>query len=121
MKSRPPFAREGVRRQRRTRTAPRRSRRLEVGYRTLGRVRQLSIRTGVIHRFGKLLRQNLGELIDRNIEPRGQLLDGIAAQYLLQFGNNRRKAALTAVAEHFAQHDRQHGTLELAECALECG
>jgi hypothetical protein len=111
-----------------------------------GRMRQLAVRTGAIHGLGKLLRQNPGELIDRDVEPRRQLLDGVAAEHLLQLlGRNRQvlavsdpgfdqiaearllelgddggEPALAAIAEHFAQHDRNYRRLELAECAFEC-
>jgi len=58
-------------------------------------MRQLAVRAGVIHRQRKLLRQHLGELIDRNIEAGGQLLDGVAAQHLLQlFGGDREILAV---------------------------
>jgi len=56
-----------------------------------GRMRKLAVRTGVIHGSGELLRQNLPKLIDRNIEPGGQLLDGVATEHLLQLlGRNRQ-------------------------------
>jgi len=110
-----------------------------------GRMRELAVRTGLIHGLGKLLRQNLGELIDRDVEPRRQLLDGVAAQHLLQLlgrdrqvlavsdpgfdliaearllelGDDGGESALAAIAEHFAQHDRNHSRLELTEGALE--
>jgi hypothetical protein len=102
----------------------------------LGRVRELAIRAGVVHRGGKLLRQNLGELINRDIKTRSQLLDGIAAQHLLQLlgrdgkvlavsdpgsdlvakacllqpGDDRREPALAGIAEHFAQHHRNYAS-----------
>ncbi len=108
-------------------------------------MRQLAVRAGVIHCSRQLLRQNLGELIDRDIEPRGQLLDGVAAEHLLQLlggdrqiltvsdpgfdliakagllqlGDDRVQSALAAIAEHFAQHHRDHSGLKLAECAPE--
>ena len=112
-----------------------------------GGMRQLSVRTGVIHRSGKLLRQNFGDLIDRYVEPCGQLLDRVAAQYLmqllgcdrqvltvsdpgfdliaearlLQLCNDRREAALIAIAKDFAQHHRKHSAPKLAEGVLERG
>src|ERR1700723_2400615 len=56
-----------------------------------GGMRQLAVRTGVIHRGGKLLRQNFGDLIDRDVEPCGQLLDGVAAQHLMQLVGRDRQ------------------------------
>ena len=55
-------------------------------------MRQLAVRTGLIHRRGRLLRQNFGELINRDIEPRAATIAG--------------EPALAAVAEDLAQHDR---------------
>jgi hypothetical protein len=46
----------------------------------------------LIHRRGRLLRQNFGELINRDIEPRAATIAG--------------EPALAAVAEDLAQHDR---------------
>ena len=109
-------------------------------------MRELPVRAGVIHRQWKRLRQDLGELVDRDVVAGRQLSDGVAAQHLLQvlgrdrqvlaiadplfdlvadagllqLGDDRIKPALAAITEHFAQHDRQHGPLELAEDALEC-
>src|ERR1700736_4111275 len=54
-------------------------------------MRELAVRTGVIHDRGKHLRQNRGELIDRDVEPRRQLLDRVAAQHLLQLLGGDRK------------------------------
>lgn len=97
--------------------------------------------TGIIDRFRQLLGQDLRDLIDRNIVLGRQLPDGVVAQYLLQFfrtdrqvlaiaeprldliaeprllelGDNGRQASLAAIAEDFAQHDRQHRASELAE------
>src|ERR1700761_2674715 len=108
---------------------------------TSGGMRQLAVRTGVVHRGGKQLRQNLGYLIDRHVEPRGQLLDGVAAEHLMQLvGRNRqirtvsdpgfdllgeapllqlcndgRETALIAIAQDFAQHHRQHSAPKLTE------
>jgi len=108
-------------------------------------MRQLAVRTGVIHRGGEILRQEFAELIDGDVESRGQLLDRVAAEHLLQLlggdrevltvsepgfdliakagllelGDDRRESALAAVAEHLAQHDRDHRRLKLAEGAFE--
>jgi hypothetical protein len=46
----------------------------------------------LIHRRGRLLRQNFGELLNRDIEPRAATIAG--------------GARLAAVAEDLAQHDR---------------
>jgi hypothetical protein len=46
----------------------------------------------LIHRRGRLLRQNFGELINRDIEPRAATIAG--------------EPALAAVAEDLAQQDR---------------
>ena len=60
-------------------------------WRGSGRVWQLAVRTGVIHSRGKLLRQNLGDLIDRDVELGRQLLDRVAAKHLVQLlGRNRQ-------------------------------
>ena len=56
------------------------------------RMRELAVRTGAIDSGRKLLRQNLGELINRDIEPRAATIAG--------------EPALAAVAEDLAQHDR---------------
>src|SRR5229473_3630085 len=111
----------------------------------LGRMRELAVGAGVIDGGGKCVRQNLGELIDRDVVARGQLPDRVAAQHLLQLlggdrqvlavsdpgfdliaeacllqlGDDRGEPALAAIAEHFAEHDREYGAAELAECALE--
>jgi len=87
--------------------------------------------------------QDLGELIDRDVEPSGQLLDDIAAQDLLKLFRGDRevcpvsnpgfdliaeagllelvddggKSALAAAAENLAQHRRKNRAAELAERA----
>src|ERR1700728_3501367 len=112
-----------------------------------GSMRQLAVRTGVIHRGGKLLRQNFGDLIDRYVEPRGQLPDGVAAEHLMQLvGRDRQiltvsdpgfdllaearllqlcndggESALIAIAKDFAQHHRKHSAAKLAERVLKSG
>jgi len=106
-----------------------------------GSVRELTVRTGVIDRQRQLLCQQLAELVNRDIEARRQLLGGIAAQYLLQLlrcdwqvlavsdpgldliaeagllqlGDDGIEPALAAIAKHFAENNRQHGRLKLAE------
>ena len=45
----------------------------------------------------ELLRQHLGQLIDRNTEARRKLLDGVAAEHLLQL--LRRNRQVLAVAD----------------------
>src|SRR4051812_31837879 len=60
-----------------------------------GGVRQPTVRTGVIDRGGQLVRQHLGELVDRNVEARRELPDGVAAKHLLQlFGRDRQVLAV---------------------------
>ena len=44
----------------------------------------MAIRACAVDRLGQHLSQDRAELIDRDVEPRGQLLDGVATQYLLQ-------------------------------------
>src|ERR1700722_678913 len=108
-------------------------------------MRQFSVRARMVDGGRKLLRQNLGNLIDRDVELGSQLLDRVAAQYLLellsrdrqglpvsdpgfdliaqtrllQLGNDRRQSALIAVAQYLAQHNRQNSALQLSEHALE--
>ena len=93
----------------------------------------------------QLMRQYLGELIDRDVEPRSQLPDRVAPEHLLQLlgrdrqvlaiadpgfdliaeagllqlGDDRRSSALPAIAEHLAQHHRNHRGFELTEHAGE--
>lgn len=107
-------------------------------------MRQLAVRASVVDGAGKLLRQDLGDLIDRDVVLGGELPNGIAAQHLLQLfrgdrqvlaiadpglhlvaetrllqlGNDSGKSALTAVAQYLAQHHRQNSALQLSECAL---
>ena len=107
-------------------------------------MRQLAVRAGVIHRGGKLLRQNFGDLVDRYVEPCSQLLDGVAAEHLmqlvgcdrqiltvsdpgfdllakarlLQLCNDGRESALIAIAKDFAQHHRKHSAPKLTEGVL---
>ncbi len=45
--------------------------------------------------------------------------DLIAEARLLKLGDDGGEPALAAIAENFAQHDRNHSRLELAECAFE--
>src|SRR5215469_3611805 len=54
------------------------------GFGTLGRMRQFSIRAGLIDRERQLMRKNLRDLVDRNMILRGELSNGVAAEYLLQ-------------------------------------
>ena len=110
-----------------------------------GGVRQAAVRAGVIDGGRELVRQHLGELVDRNVEARRELLDGVAAEHLLQLfgrnrqvlavadprfdliakpallklGDDRRQSTLAAIAKHLAQHHRNHGSFELTEHALE--
>ena len=56
----------------------------------------------MIDRGGKLLRQNLGNLVDRDIEACGQLLDGVAAQHLLQLlGRDRQTTGRLSQRDKF--------------------
>ena len=59
-----------------------------------GGMRQRAVRAGVIDRGGKLLGQNFGDLIDRDVVLRRQLPDGVIAQNLVQLvGRNRQVRA----------------------------
>jgi hypothetical protein len=66
-----------------------------------GCMRQLAVRAGSVDGIGKLVRQDLGNLIDRNIEPGCELPDGIAAQNLLKLiGRNRQVLAIADPGLH---------------------
>jgi hypothetical protein len=112
-----------------------------------GGVRQLSVRARLVNGLWKLLRQDLGDLIDRDVEPGRQLLDRVTTEHLLQllrgdwqvlsvadpgfhlisetrllqFGDDGGQTALIAAAQYLAQHNRQNGTFQLSERALEGG
>ncbi|KTT54232.1 hypothetical protein SB7C_12355, partial [Staphylococcus epidermidis] len=117
----------------------------EPGFSGSGGMRQLAVGARAVHRPRKLLGQHLGQLVDRNVEPGGELLDRVAAQHLLQLvgrdrqvlagadpgfdlvaepglfelGDDGRQAALPAIALHLAEHDGNHGRPELAKHALQ--
>jgi len=100
---------------------------------------QLSVRTCAVDRFGKLLCQNLRDLIDWDVELRGELLDCVAAQdllqllggdrqvvavadprfdliaeaRLLQFGHDRAQTALAAGTENLADDNRKHSAAQV--------
>jgi hypothetical protein len=59
-------------------------------------MRQLAVRTGPVHGGRQLLGQDLCDLIHRDIEPGGQLLDRIAAQYLFQLVGRDRQVLTVA-------------------------
>src|SRR5258705_10114550 len=60
-----------------------------------GGVRQPAVRAGMVDGGRELLRQHLGKLVDRNVEARRELLDGVAAEHLLQLlGRNRQVLAV---------------------------
>ena len=96
---------------------------------------QLAVRAGVIHRERKLMGEQLGDLIDRNIVLRGQLLDGLVTQNLthliggdrqvlagpnpglhliaesglLKLGDDRVQTALAAGPQVVVQDDQRRG------------
>ena len=56
-----------------------------------GPLGELSVGTGVVHNLGELLGQNLGQLVNGNIEAGGQLAHGVASQNLLQLLSRDRQ------------------------------
>src|SRR5437588_13036742 len=59
-------------------------------------VRELTVRTGVIHRQRKLVRQYLAQLVNRHIVPGGELLDGVVSQHLAQLISRDRQVLTVA-------------------------
>src|SRR6266700_7346545 len=60
------------------------------------RVREATVRTGVIHGQRELVCQYLTQLVDRDVVLGGELLDGVAPQHLAQLIGRDRQVLTVA-------------------------